>query len=271
MALFGEGWQPTWGALAGPPPEGAVQLRLGPRGTARLHGRATFVHRPPGSEALVVYAAGPSGWERVIVRDQAAGLTLEDAGKRCGLGAVDVVHADFQGVEVADPDRLAPEAPGPYVRRHMLGICAIALGNARGALRAARAYAEERYQGGDLIETHPAVAMLIGDSAARIDACSAHLGGVASSALDAGAGAGAGPSEESTGLHLWRALAAKLRITEACFQAVTDCLQVLGGYGYMEEYRLEKRLRDAMTLKSLALRPAVLKQLCMVAPQGRNP
>jgi len=42
---------------------------------------------------------------------------------------------------------------------------------------------------------------------------------------------------------------------------VNDSLQVLGGYGYMEDYRLEKRLRDALTLRSAAGRADDLLRL----------
>jgi len=53
----------------------------------------------------------------------------------------------------------------------------------------------------------------------------------------------------------------KVRVLEDCFQAVNDSLQVLGGYGYMEDYRLEKRLRDALTLRSAAGRADDLLRL----------
>jgi alkylation response protein AidB-like acyl-CoA dehydrogenase len=46
-------------------------------------------------------------------------------------------------------------------------------------------------------------------------------------------------------------LAARLAVVEHAARAVTDCLQTLGGYGYTEDYGLEKRLRDLSTLKSL--------------------
>ena len=67
----------------------------------------------------------------------------------------------------------------------------------------------------------------------------------------------------------WEAMAAKLRITLECDQAVTDCLQVLGGYGYMEDYRMEKRLRDSLTLKAMAIEPNNLRLLCAASP-GRE-
>ena len=55
------------------------------------------------------------------------------------------------------------------------------------------------------------------------------------------------------------AVQARLAVVEHAFRAVTDCLQTLGGYGYMEDYRLEKRLRDVSTLKGLHGAPDQLK------------
>jgi hypothetical protein len=55
------------------------------------------------------------------------------------------------------------------------------------------------------------------------------------------------------------AITARLAVVEHAHRAVTDCLQTLGGYGYMEDYRLEKRLRDVATLKSLHGAPDQLR------------
>ena len=48
---------------------------------------------------------------------------------------------------------------------------------------------------------------------------------------------------------------------ELCSRAVTDCLQTFGGYGYMEDYGMEKRLRDVTVLKSASGSSTYLKQL----------
>jgi len=141
------------------------------------------------------------------------------------------------------------------LRRHWLGLAAIAVGNARGALDAARRYTAERYQGGGQIETHPAVRILLGDAASRVEACAAHV-------------CGAGDMDTEDDRAVRRAAAVKLRATVDCCQAVTDCLQVLGGYGYMEEFRLEKRLRDALTLKTTAPRPDDARRLLSSVPGG---
>lgn len=249
VALFSGEWRPDWSALD-EPPAGAPVLAEG-----RLTGVASFVYTPPGTESYVVYAAGATGWERVLVRVDGAGVSAREVGQRTGLSAVDVNHLAFEDVQIQQSRRLGPDAPHGYLRRLMLGLCAIAVGNARGALQAAVQYAGERYQGGAQIEVHPAVQLLLGDSRSRI-------------ATAGGCLADAARFQGHTSVALWHALAAKLRVTLECDQAVSDCLQVLGGYGYMEDYRLEKRLRDAMTLKAMAIEPNTLRLLCAANPGG---
>ncbi len=249
VALFGRGWRVTWPGLE-TPPLGAVQL-----GSGGLMGACNFVYGLPGTRKFVVYAAGERGWERVLVATEAEGVTTAAVDPRMGLAAARVVHLQLEAVEVASARRLTPATPVAHVRRLMLGLAALAVGNARGALREAWRYAEERYQGGAQIEDHPAVQMLLGDSASRVAAASAWL-------REAAAG---GVEDRAS---LWRAFAAKLRCCAESSQAVTDSLQVLGGYGYMEEYRLEKRLRDSMTLEAMAPDPNTLRILCATNPGG---
>jgi alkylation response protein AidB-like acyl-CoA dehydrogenase len=65
-------------------------------------------------------------------------------------------------------------------------------------------------------------------------------------------------SQDTSTLLRW-ALQARLAVVEHAQRAVTNCLQTLGGYGYMEDYGFEKRLRDVSTLKSLHGAPDQLK------------
>jgi len=269
VAFFGQGWRVTWPAFEAPP-LGAAQV-----GAGGVMGACRFVCGAPGTRGYVVYAAGADGWERVVVASDAEGLTVAKVEPRTGLAAARVAHLHFEAVEVGAAQRLAPVPPRAYVRRLMLGLAALAVGNARGALREARRYAPERFQGGRQIEDHAAVRLLVGDSASRVAAASAWLreAAKAEEASEAGEVSEAEDADEAgvsaeDDLSLWQALAAKLRCCAACGQAVTDCLQVLGGYGYMEEYRLEKRLRDAMTLESMAIEPNTLRLLCSSNPGG---
>jgi len=214
-----------------------------------LSGCKSLVPFPPGCDGFVVYAAGKSGWERVLVPADAPGLEISDPGLTVGLSALKLADLKFENVNVDPGLLLPPRNPSTFLRRLMLGLAAIAVGNARAALSESAAYARERYQGGTKIINQPAIQVLLGEAWSRAASCGAALKTVC--AQD-------GESAEA----LLRAISLKLRAGMDCWQAVTDCLQVLGGYGYMEDYRLEKRLRDAMHLKVMAIRPDDLRIFC---------
>jgi alkylation response protein AidB-like acyl-CoA dehydrogenase len=248
VAFFEKGWHLSWDSLESPPHEAS---RLdGTKGPLSLTGEKPFVFAPPGCEGFVVFAASQNGWQRVLVPADTSGVRVTDVGARTGLVAAPVFHASFDQAQVVDAQVL-PGSAVSFLRRYLLGFASIALGNARGALGAACRYAAERYQGGAMIRSHGAVRILVSDAASKIEACSAYLKCEA--------------ERETTGFGqdaLMGASMAKLFVTTACCQAVTDCLQVFGGYGYMEDFRMEKRLRDAMTLKVMAPGPDELRMLC---------
>jgi alkylation response protein AidB-like acyl-CoA dehydrogenase len=249
VALLSDDWLLDWDSIDSPP-DGAVRLSsVGDGDCLRLDGEASFVLCAPPCRSVVVYAALDSNWHRVALSLDTPGVGARPVGGRCGLAALEVLHVTFDGVKVLGDRLLHPRTPRPYLRRLMLGLCAVALGNAWAALDGARSYAATRYQGGALIEQQPAVKLLLGESATKLAASAAFLNR-------------ASKDEGDDAEACWRAFAAKLRVVGDCCEVVTDCLQVLGGYGYMEDYRLEKRLRDALTLKSMAVRPDGLRRLC---------
>ena len=212
-----------------------------------LNGRCAFAATTDPASGCVVYAAAPpsDGWQRLVVPNDAPGCRVFSVGRRTGLAALDVCSFEFTDVPLSACHVLAPREPHHLLAPLLLGLGAISIGNASGALKAARQYAAERRQGGKLIAEHDAIRHLIGASAARVAGAAAHL-------------ASASRKTGSADKQLAAAAAAKLRIGAETEQAVTDCLQVFGGVGYMEEYRMEKRLRDAMTLMTSGLSPSSL-------------
>jgi hypothetical protein len=96
-------------------------------------------------------------------------------------------------------------------------------------------------QGGAAISEHAAIRLLL--SRAEHDA------GVVAAVLERHAGT---PLEQVDQAALLRwAVDARLAAGEHAGRAVTDALQTLGGYGYMDEYGLSKRLRDVAALRVL--------------------
>jgi len=200
--------------------EGKVSLQQG----------SFSVFAPPGWDGLVAFYPSPEGWQiHVASRDE---VHSEPLTPRTGLVAADIFQVELP----LDGSKGAREYPKGLFHRHLLGLTAIAVGNALGAVNAAREYAAQRYQGGATIGNHDAVRRLLGRATACAEAVRGQLHLVV---------------QEEGSDALVSAMALAVRGLEGCWRATSDALQVLGGYGYMEDYRLEKRLRDAMALRCI--------------------
>ena len=207
-----------------------------------LRGRKDFVHQALDTDAYIVFARMEEQWAAFLVRADAAGLRIEPAGQRQGLRACPVVDLILKDVSVPAEARLdfgrpAAEAVMEFMRLWSLGLVAIGAGTARGALAAARVYAHERYQGGAEIIHHSPMGALLAEAEAGIMVCEGLL---ERAVMERG----------RPGEALRLAAKARLMGMPAAALAVSNCLQVFGGYGYMEDYRMEKRYRDVNTLKS---------------------
>ena len=121
-----------------------------------------------------------------------------------------------------------------------MSIAAGCVGIARGCLEAATAYAGQRTQFGKPIGGHQLVQELLADTAVDVDA-GRMLTWLAADLLDRGDRV----SRSEIGIA---ASKAKLFASEAAVRAANNCLQVFGGYGYVDEYPVGKYLRDARVM-----------------------
>jgi alkylation response protein AidB-like acyl-CoA dehydrogenase len=236
-------------------------LRLTGRGDAlELSGTAHFLLACAEPQTLICFAQSPGDdgagpeWVALAVDAATAGLELTEVTGRTGLRAVYQAHLHCgQTVISADQVLSSGQAALRSLQRVIacdwLGQAAIGLGIARRTLRDSRAYTAQRYQGGSIIEEHAGIQLLQGTAEYDIALLTAILYQHAGQPLS---------SIELSVLLRW-AVGAKLAIVEHAHRAVTHCLQTLGGYGYMEDYGFEKRLRDVSTLKSLHGAPDQLK------------
>lgn len=216
----------------------------------RLQGTARFA-LVAGTADLVVLAAragvGPdAGWVLLALPVATSGLRLEPTGARVGLratGMVDVLSTDV--TVPAGAERHHGEAAERLLRTTIgcdwLGQAAIALGSAERAVADANDYACSRVQGGVPIAELAAIRLLLGRAE--------HDLAVLEAVLDQHAGT---PLTEldPTSLLRW-GTDARLAAGEHAGRAVTNALQTMGGYGYMDEYGLSKRLRDLAALRVL--------------------
>jgi alkylation response protein AidB-like acyl-CoA dehydrogenase len=119
--------------------------------------------------------------------------------------------------------------------RPMVG--AQAVGIARGAFEAAIRYSKERQQFGKPISSFQAIQFMLADMATQIEAARALVFQTAKM-VDAGV---KNYSKESA--------MCKYFASDVAMKVTTDAVQILGGYGYMKEYPVEKMMRDAKILQ----------------------
>jgi butyryl-CoA dehydrogenase len=113
------------------------------------------------------------------------------------------------------------------------GIGAQAVGIAQGALDEATRYARERHQFGKPISSFQAIQHMLADMATEIEAARLlvyHTARLVDSGL-----------KDVTKISAM----AKLFPSDMAMRVTTDVVQILGGYGYMREYPVEKMMRDA--------------------------
>ncbi len=256
LALQEGMWPPLWKSLHHSADNSAgilLQTTFETKSSSYLiNGSKSFVYSINPADSYVVFARDEKGWGCFIVPADTPGIFRRDAGARTGLRACQVEHVEFKNVEVPRQSRI--DTRGNAIKLAKLamfinwaGMSAIAVGIARGAVKAARKYASERYQGGTFIENHPIIKSLISSSDALAKSAEAILSSLTGYSVI---------SDEA----LSRAAGVKLTVMDLCAKAVTDSLQVFGGYGYMEDFGMEKRLRDITVLKSASGSPVFLKQ-----------
>lgn len=117
------------------------------------------------------------------------------------------------------------------------GIGAIAVGLAQAALDEAVKYARQRIQFGQPIIAFQALQHMLADMATKIEASRALVYSVARTI------------DEGTKDTAKMSAMAKLFATDMAMQVTTDAVQILGGYGYMKSYPVEKMMRDAKILQ----------------------
>jgi butyryl-CoA dehydrogenase len=117
------------------------------------------------------------------------------------------------------------------------GIGAIAVGLAHAALDEAVKYARQRIQFGQPIIGFQALQHMLADMATKLEASRALVYSVART-LDDG-------KKDTAKISAM----AKLFATDMAMQVTTDAVQILGGYGYMKSYPVEKMMRDAKILQ----------------------
>jgi alkylation response protein AidB-like acyl-CoA dehydrogenase len=212
-----------------------------PGGGWRISGRKVFITNGSIAGVALVMARtggqGARGISAFLVPTDLPGFTATPIHGKLGLRSCDTAELVLDGVEVGSEALLGGEGDGLKVALSALddgrmSIAASCTGIAQAALDTMVRYSGQRQQFGKPIAAHQLVQELIADSAVDVDA----------SRLLTWATADLKARGEK---HSLAASKAKLFATEASVRVANACIQVHGGYGYVDEYPAAKYLRDA--------------------------
>lgn len=187
--------------------------------------------------AVTDAAAGAKGISAFLVERDADGFSVGHKEDKLGMRASDTVTLNLDGVYVGPEAQLGQIGQGyvdamKVLERGRVGIGALSVGLARGALEESLAYAAQRQAFGKALAEHQAIQFMLADMATQIEAARLLVYDSAI-ALDDG---------QSDRL---KSSVAKLFASEMATRVCLDAIQIHGGYGYTKEIPVERYMRDA--------------------------
>ncbi|RMG57625.1 MAG: acyl-CoA dehydrogenase [Deltaproteobacteria bacterium] len=208
----------------------------------KLNGSKMFITQGSIGGVYVILAVtdrekGKDGITAFVAEKGTEGLIVGKKLKKLGMRASDTAEVVFEDLFLPDDAVLGEEGKGFWDTLSVLNggrisIAALSVGIGMGAMREAINYAKERQQFGQPIANFQAIQWMIADAMTRLEA--AWLLTLRAAFLkDAGKP------------FVREASMAKLFASEASMDATIKAVQIHGGYGYTEEYSVEKFMRDA--------------------------
>jgi alkylation response protein AidB-like acyl-CoA dehydrogenase len=183
-------------------------------------------------------AGGRKGMSAFIVETDTPGFAVARVEHKMGIRGSPTAELIFDGVRVPVDNRIGADGDGFRIAmetldRSRLSIAAQAVGIAQGALDAAVAYAADRRQFGQRVADFQGIQWMLADMTSQTEAAR-QLTYAAAARVDANA----------SDLPYWTS-SAKLVAGDTAMRVTTDAVQVMGGYGYITEYPVERMMRDA--------------------------
>ncbi len=206
-----------------------------------LNGVKQFITSGKHAQVVIAFAvtdpaAGKKGITAFIVPTDTPGYLVTRIEEKMGQRASDTAQITFENLRLPADLRLGGEGEGYRIALANLeggriGIASQSVGMARAAFEAALAYAKEREAFGRPIIEHQAIAFRLADMATEIDA--ARLMVLRAAGL-----------RDRGEPCLKEASMAKLFASEMAERVCSAAIQVLGGYGYVSDFPVERILRD---------------------------
>jgi alkylation response protein AidB-like acyl-CoA dehydrogenase len=208
-----------------------------------LSGSKKWISNAGESEFYTVLAVtdpgkGSKGISAFVVEKSDTGISFGAHEKKMGFRGSPTREVYFDQVELANDRMLSAEGTGFALAMKTLDhtritIAAQAIGLAQGAFDVANKYSHERKQFGKEIFDFQAIQFMLADMAMKIEAARQLTY------------AAAVKSENSSSDLTFYSAASKCLASDTAMQVTTDAVQILGGYGYVSDYPVERMMRDA--------------------------
>ena len=208
-----------------------------------LNGTKQFITHGSIAGTLVVFAQTDGGSDHksisaFVLERETSPWRVEKLEHKLGIRGSPTAQIVLEDVKVPAANRLGDEGAGFKIALAVLdrsrpGIGAQALGIAEGAFAYALNYVKERQQFGQAIASFQGIQFMLADIATQIEAAR-YLVFQAANKVDS-------KSPDLTKV----AAMAKLFASDMAMKVTTDCVQLLGGYGYITDYPVERMMRDA--------------------------
>jgi alkylation response protein AidB-like acyl-CoA dehydrogenase len=208
-----------------------------------LDGSKIWITQGNIADVVTVFAVtdpekGPNGISAFVVEKGTPGFSVGKLEKKMGIRGSPTVELIFEKCRVPAANRLGPDGDGFKLAMKVLdrsrpGIAAQALGIAQGALDYASGYLQQRIAFGKPLSQQQGLQFMLADMRTEVEAARLLLYEAARKC-----------DEDAPDITPWAAMC-KLKCGDVAMSVTTDAVQLLGGFGYSQEYPVERMMRDA--------------------------
>jgi len=208
-----------------------------------INGQKMFISNGGVADIYSVFAQTDKGITAFVVEKDTPGFEVGKLEKKMGIKGSPTAQLFFENCRVPAENRIGEEGEGWLIAMKTFDksrptVAAQALGIAQGAFDVALEYVQEREQFGKNISSFQGVQFMLADMATQIEAARGLVYKAASKVNELTA-TGKNP-ELTKGSSM-----AKMFASDTAMKVTTDAVQLLGGYGFIHEYEVERMMRDA--------------------------
>lgn len=208
-----------------------------------LNGQKMFISNGGVADVYSVFAQTAKGITAFVVEKDTPGFVVGKLEKKMGIKGSPTAQLYFDHCRIPIENRIGDEGDGWMIAMKTFDksrptVAAQALGIAQGAYDLALEYVQEREQFGKNISSFQSIQFMLADMATQIEAARGLVYKAASKVNELTA---TGKNPELTQASSM----AKMFAADVAMKVTTDAVQLLGGYGFIQEYHVERMMRDA--------------------------